>query len=164
VIPGYEEVVGVDSSKREFEIPGRILHQPKFPRPSGRGLFTVHPLHENSLHEDDLQMMSVRSEGQFNTVVYEEEDRYRGQERRDVVLMNEEDMKRRGLSENQRVDVKSAVGQMSGLFARSFAIRQGCVLMYYPEVNAIIGRAVDPESRTPAFKATAVRISASCPL
>ena len=32
--------------------------------------------------------MTVRSEGQFNTVVYEEEDIYRGQERRDVILMN----------------------------------------------------------------------------
>ena len=28
--------------------------------------------------------MTLRSEGQFNTVVYEEEDRYRGQERRDA--------------------------------------------------------------------------------
>ena len=32
--------------------------------------------------------MTVRSEGQFNTVVYEEEDLYRGQDRRDVILMN----------------------------------------------------------------------------
>ena len=31
--------------------------------------------------------MTVRSEGQFNTVVYEEEDIYRAQERRDVILM-----------------------------------------------------------------------------
>ena len=29
--------------------------------------------------------MTLRSEGQFNTVVYEDEDVYRGNERRDVV-------------------------------------------------------------------------------
>ena len=32
--------------------------------------------------------MTVRSEGQFNTVVYEEEDLYRGQTRRDVILLH----------------------------------------------------------------------------
>ena len=32
--------------------------------------------------------MTVRSEGQFNTVVYEEEDVYRGQDRRDVILLH----------------------------------------------------------------------------
>ena len=41
--------------------------------------------------------MTVRSEGQFNTVVYEDEDIYRGQERRDVILMNERDIARLGL-------------------------------------------------------------------
>ena len=42
--------------------------------------------------ERQLRLMTVRSEGQFNTVVYEEEDIYRGQERRDVILMNPADM------------------------------------------------------------------------
>ena len=44
-----------------------------------------------------LRLMTVRSEGQFNTVVYEEEDIYRGQERRDVILMNPADIERLGL-------------------------------------------------------------------
>jgi hypothetical protein len=35
--------------------------------------------------------MPLRSERQFNTVVYENEDIYRGNERRDVVMMNEAD-------------------------------------------------------------------------
>ncbi len=158
-IPEYDELRRVDSEKREFTVPGRMLHQAKFPRPSGRGLFTIHPLHDNSLEENQLHLMSVRSEGQFNTVVYEEEDRYRGQERRDVLLMNSLDMQRRGLKENQKVTVTSSTGQVSGLLARSFAIREGCVLMYYPEANALISRAVDPESRTPAFKATRVLVT-----
>ena len=43
--------------------------------------------------------MTVRSEGQFNTVVYEEEDIYRGQERRDVIMIHPSDMERMGLDE-----------------------------------------------------------------
>ncbi len=31
-----------------------------------------------------MRLMTIRSEGQFNTVVYEEEDIYRAQDRRDV--------------------------------------------------------------------------------
>ncbi len=42
--------------------------------------------------------MTVRSEGQFNTVVYEEEDLYRGQERRDLILMHPEDLSRLGFT------------------------------------------------------------------
>ena len=49
--------------------------------------------------------MTVRSEGQFNTVVYEDEDIYRGQERRDVILLHPDDMRRLGLAEDQRVTV-----------------------------------------------------------
>jgi len=38
--------------------------------------------------------MTIRSEGQFNTVVYEEEDLYRNQTRRDIVLMHPDDISR----------------------------------------------------------------------
>jgi hypothetical protein len=31
--------------------------------------------------------------------------------------------------------------------------------MYYPEVNSLIGQAVDPLSKTPGFKSTIVAIS-----
>ena len=43
--------------------------------------------------------MTVRSEGQFNTVVYETEDFYRGQERRDVILLHPDDAARLGFAE-----------------------------------------------------------------
>ena len=50
---------------------------------------------------------------------------------------------------------------MRGLLARPFVdIKPGNVLMYFPEANALVGREVDPDSKTPAFKAVAVRIEA----
>ena len=64
---------------------------------------------------EQLRLMTVRSEGQFNTVVYEEEDIYRGQERRDVILMNQADIERLGLQVDQRVTVRSETGAMRGI-------------------------------------------------
>lgn len=104
--------------------------------------------------------MTVRSEGQFNTVVYEEHDLYRGQDRRDVVLIHSDDVQRLGLKEDQRVTIKSSTGEMKNILVRPYDdIRAGNVLMYYPEANVLVSRDVDPQSRTPAFKGELVTIS-----
>jgi anaerobic selenocysteine-containing dehydrogenase len=92
-------------------------------------------------------------------VVYEDKDLYRGQERRDVVLMNEKDMASISLIKNSPVMVKSKTGALHNILARPFDIKRGAVLMYYPEVNSLIGRTVDPLSKTPGFKSAIVAIS-----
>ena len=38
----------------------------------------------------------------------------------------------------------------------SFDVKRGGLLTYYPEANVLTGTAVDPSSRTPAFKSTPV--------
>src|SRR6202008_957939 len=101
---------------------------------------------------------TVRSEGQFNTVVYEDTDIYRGQERRDVILMNPGDIASRGLRIDQRVSVHRSVGVLHGILVRAFDIRAGNALMYYPEANVLVPNTTDPDSKTPAFKAVAIRI------
>ena len=58
--------------------------------------------------------MTVRSEGQFNTVVYDTEDRYRGISGRNVVMINEKDMEKLNLREGNRVTVKNETGEMTG--------------------------------------------------
>jgi anaerobic selenocysteine-containing dehydrogenase len=103
-------------------------------------------------------LMTVRSEGQFNTVVYETEDYYRGQERRDVVLLAEEDMRALGLKRDDVVRVKSETGTLGPVLVRPFAVRQGAAVMYYPEANVLVPRASDPRSRTPAFKAIPISL------
>jgi anaerobic selenocysteine-containing dehydrogenase len=102
--------------------------------------------------------MTVRSEGQFNTVVYEDTDTYRGQERRDVILMSRVDMDRLGLRLDQRVTVRSDTGSMSEILVRPFDIRAGNALMYYPEANVLVPRTIDPLSKTPAFKSVLITI------
>src|SRR5205085_4292686 len=113
------------------------------------------------LENDQMRLMTVRSEGQFNTVVYEEEDIYRGQDGRDVILMNPADIVRMGLKEDQRVTVSNDVGQMHNIRVRPFDIAEGCALMYYPEANLLVSNSVDPRSKTPAFKSAVVRVVAS---
>jgi anaerobic selenocysteine-containing dehydrogenase len=103
--------------------------------------------------------MTLRSEGQFNTVVYEDEDLYRGNERRDVVMLNEAEARRRGLRRDQRVAVSSEVGTMQVL-VRFAPLPEGNAAMYYPEANALIPRRIDPASGTPVFKSVAVSIRA----
>jgi anaerobic selenocysteine-containing dehydrogenase len=102
-------------------------------------------------------MMTIRSEGQFNTVVYEEEDLYRGNTRRDVIMMSADDVSRLGLIEGQTVTVHSNTGSMD-VVVSVVNIRSGNVAMYYPEANVLVDRRLDPESLTPAFKSVAVRI------
>ncbi len=102
--------------------------------------------------------MTVRSEGQFNTVVYEEEDIYRGQDRRNVILLNRADIERLGLRVEQRVTVRSAAGSLSGILVRDYDIRAGNALMYFPEANALVPTTTDPESKTPAFKAVPITL------
>lgn len=159
LIPHLEPMAEIGASKQEFEIPGRVLHRPKFGTASGRARFRAHPIPQLPvLAEDEFRLMTGRSEGQFNTVVYEDYDLYRGQERRDVILLNSSDIERLGLQPDQPLEVRSDAGTMSGVVVRPFEIAAGCALMYYPEANVLIGRQTDPRSRTPAFKSTTVRI------
>ena len=159
IIPGYEHIKNIGTTKDEFHIPGRILHTPTFPTESGKAKFIYHSIPNlKPLKEDELQLLSVRSEGQFNTVVYEDEDLYRGQDRRNVVLMNKNDMDRLGFIKDDRVIVKSKTGVLDNILARPFDIKKGAVLMYYPEVNSLVSQEVDPQSRTPSFKSTLVTV------
>lgn len=159
VIPGLESLATVDQTKQEFQIPGRTFHTPKFPTPSGKAILHTHRLPALAGNGGELRLMTVRSEGQFNTVVYENEDLYRGQDRRDIILLHPDDLAARGLKHDQLVVVKSSTGTMQKILARAFPeIRSGNAMMYYPEANVLVPRTSDPQSKTPAFKCVIVTI------
>ncbi len=162
VVPGFDKLGAIEKTKQEFVIDGRIIHQPKFPTADGRAALHVHRLPDLiGTAEGQLRMMTVRSEGQFNTVVYEEEDLYRNQDRRDVILMHPDDLQRLGLKHDQRVSVSSQTGVMRGLLARGYEkIRAGNALTYYPESNVLVPRQADPQSKTPTFKNIVVTVQA----
>jgi molybdopterin-dependent oxidoreductase alpha subunit len=157
VIPDFEALADLDASKKEFHITGRIKHAPTFATASGKAIFRAVPIPQRNLQPNELRLMTIRSEGQFNTVVYEEEDIYRGQERRDVILMHRDDIRRLQLRVDQRVQVRSAVGEMRVL-VREFDVRAGNAVMYFPEANVLVSASVDPQSHTPAFKSVTITV------
>jgi molybdopterin-dependent oxidoreductase alpha subunit len=173
IVPGLEKIGEIDRTKQEFAIPGRAVHTPVFATADGKARMHVHDLPElagsahaesnnsplTSHHSRALRLMTIRSEGQFNTVVYEDYDLYRGVERRDVILLHPDDIAELGLVHGKRVRVKSASGEMAGILVHSFAdIRPGNAAMYYPEANALVPRTIDSLSKTPAFKCVVVTI------
>lgn len=160
IVPGWEPVSDIARTKKEFQIPGRTLHSPVFPTRSGKAQLKTFDLPELSGGGEWLRLMTVRSEGQFNTVVYEEEDLYRGQDRRDIILLHPSDIERLRLVPESRVTVSNETGAMKGIIVRAFdTIKAGNALMYYPESNVLVPRNVDPASKTPAFKNVLVRVA-----
>lgn len=157
VVPGYEAIGEIDRSRAEFQIAGRTLHSPSFHTGSGKAQAYVTPVPDCPLDDGEFRLMTFRSEGQFNTVVYEDEDIYRGNERRDVVMMNEADARRLDLRPDARVVVENQTGRMEAL-VRFAALPRGNLAMYYPEANVLIPRRIDPASGTPVFKSTRARI------
>ena len=159
-IPGFEEMSAIDETKKEFQITGRTFHEPRFATDTTRARFHPVPIPPLRGGDDRLRLMTIRSEGQFNTVVYEEEDRYRGQERRDVIMMSPADVARLGLANDVPVTVIGEAGSMTRILVRTIDIPPGNCVMYYPEANVLLPRTVDPDSRTPAFKNGLVSVMA----
>jgi anaerobic selenocysteine-containing dehydrogenase len=157
VVPGFGAMATIDDTRREFTIDGRTFSEPCFPTADGRARFHPTPLADFAPAPGEFRLMTLRSEGQFNTVVYEEEDVYRGNARRDVVMMAAADAARLGLVEGDRVVVETDAGALEVATA-IVDIRPGSLAMYYPEANALVPRRLDARSKTPAFKSVAARV------
>jgi molybdopterin-dependent oxidoreductase alpha subunit len=115
-----------------------------------------------------LQLITLRSNDQFNTTVYSFDDRFRGVKgTRMVVFMNGDDIAALGLRPDEFVDLATAMDEavereVRGLRIVPYDIPRGCVGAYYPEVNALIPLSHhDRRAGTPAYKATPVRLARS---
>ncbi|MFT5142751.1 MAG: molybdopterin-dependent oxidoreductase alpha subunit [Rhodothermales bacterium] len=163
VIPGYAALSEMDRTREEFHIEGRTLHTPVFPTDSGLARMHVHSVAgPRTLEAGESRLMTIRSEGQFNTVVYEEEDLYRGIRARDVILMHPADVSAAGLKQGDRVAVHGPAGSLFPITVEEFErIRPGSSAMYFPEANRLLSREVDPTSRTPAFKGAIIKVEKS---
>jgi len=159
-VAGYEQIKDIEQPNGEFQIKGRTFHDPTFNLPGGKANFSIVELPKNELPESGYMMMTLRSEGQFNSVVYDEEDLYRGNTTRDVVMMSAADASALGAVEGQRVRVFNALGELH-LKVAIVEIRDRNVALYYPEANVLVPQRIDPNSLTPAFKSVPVEIELS---
>ena len=114
---------------------------------------------------DVVQLITLRSNDQFNTTVYGYDDRFRGiHGTRMVVLMHRNDMARFGLNERDMVTLSTAVDDgrqrtVSGLMVVPYNIPEGNIAAYYPECNPLLPLWHHAEgSLTPAAKSIPVRV------
>ncbi len=157
-VPGYSKAGAIGTTGKEFHVEGRVKHEPRFLFPDGRARFQKVDTPLDNLNPGELRLMTIRSEGQFNTVVYEEHDRYRNQRSREVILMNAGDIEALGLSDGDRVTVCSETGEIRNVRVAAYNIARSCAAMYYPEANALVGSRVDAKSGTPAFKNVRIKV------
>lgn len=158
-VPGMEALADIDTTKQEFHVGGRLLHAPVFNTANGKARFSSHEIPDPNEAGYPFLLTSVRSEGQFNTIIYEEFDSYRNTSSRWTVLMNEKDMQALTLRKGDRLTLASAHGEMRQVAVQAFDLPAGNMMAYFPEANVLIGRRRDPKSLTPAFKSVPVRIS-----
>jgi len=161
IVPGLEQLADIDVAKREFHIGQRVLHEPRFGTPDQKARLCITPIPPApaAAQTRSLTLATVRSEGQFNTMIYEERDSYRNGAGRDSIFLNRDDIAEFGLAAGQRARFASATGTMEAVVV-PFDLPRGSALAYYPEANVLVGRAVDPRSKTPAFKSVPVWVEA----
>lgn len=158
IVPGMQDLAEIDVAKREFHIANRLIHKPAFNTPSGKAQFRAIDL-PSAPTARGFALSTIRSEGQFNSIIYEDKDSYRGTQTRWSVLMNAADLKALGVEPGGLVTLRSDHGEMENVRAYAFDVPEGDVFAYYPEANVLTGTDVDPRSRTPSFKYTRVDIA-----
>jgi len=162
LIPGFAALADIDETKTEFHIDGRYLAKPHFTTKSGRAKFCI-PTQtswktKTTENSNQFTLTSVRSEGQFNTIIYSEEDVYRRQSHRKVLFISAEDIEKLKLKTEDKVDVSNATGTLSSFSIALYDIKPGNVMCYFPEANVLVPQSVDQRSRTPSFKSVSVSI------
>jgi molybdopterin-dependent oxidoreductase alpha subunit len=160
-----------DFNRRMFE-PGGFprplaARERKWKTPNGKANFTVPKSAFSLPPEGDgiYELMTMRADGQFNTTIYTEDDRFRGiQGSRYVLLMNPADMDAEGLKAGDTVTLSTQADDgvertLSELQVVAYDIPRKSVAGYYPECNGLIPLWHYAEgSKVPAAKSVPVRI------
>jgi molybdopterin-dependent oxidoreductase alpha subunit len=140
-----------DTGKANFAVPGGLEADPDLPPRGG----------------EILDLITLRSNDQFNTTVYGYHDRFRGVNgTRDILFMNAIDIDRLGLRDGEQAAVETVsedgiARRLGGLRIVAYDIPKGNCAGYYPEMNVLIPLwHHDAQSKTPAAKSIAVRVVA----
>ncbi|SFU26296.1 FdhF/YdeP family oxidoreductase [Paraburkholderia aspalathi] len=150
-LPARERKWQTKSGKAEFMVPESLDEDP-----------------DMTEHEPQaLRLMTLRSDSQFNTTIYNLDDRFRGiKGTRMVVLMNRADMALRSLQEGEEVTLQTIADdgidrRVEGLRIVPYDIPRGCIAGYYPECNPLLPLwHYAKESKVPGAKSIPVRIAA----
>jgi molybdopterin-dependent oxidoreductase alpha subunit len=163
-IPGFQDFNQRIREPRGFYLPNsaRTLD---FKALGGLAHFTRIPLPRIELEPGQLILMTIRSHDQFNTTVYDVNDRYRGiHGHRHVLLMNRADLEARGLKAGDKVIITSHFRgekrRAAGFTVTEYDIPRGCAAAYFPEANSLVPLEQYAEkSRTPASKSVIISVA-----
>lgn len=161
-----------DFNHRMFE-PGGFprplaARERKWKTPNGKANFTVpkFTLSTPPTEHGVFELMTMRADGQFNTTIYTEDDRFRGiQGGRYVVFMNPDDIAEHDLKAGDLISlstvandaVERSVGELQVV---AYDIPRKAMAGYYPELNELIPLWHFAEgSKVPAAKSIPVRLS-----
>lgn len=163
VIPGFNKFNEKVRMPGGFYLPNGPRER-NFTTENGKANFTVTEMRKHELAPGQLVLMTIRSHDQFNTTIYDYNDRYRGVhgERR-VIFMNPQDMRERGIREKLLVNITSHYeGQerkAEKFIAIPYDIPKGNTAAYYPEANVLVPVAsVAYISNTPTSKFVVVTV------
>jgi len=165
VAKGFENTS--DRSKGSgYYLPNNVRELDFSKLPGGKAQFSLNPLPDHQLAEDEMLLMTIRSHDQFNTTIYGLDDRYRGiyGERR-VVFMNSEDMQQRGLKNLDVIDLTSSYdGELRravNFKVVTYNIPKRNLAAYFPETNLLVPyNHFADGSKTPISKSIKVRVVA----
>ena len=125
---------------------------------------------QGQARRDVLQLMTLRSNDQFNTTIYGFDDRFRGVSgTRTVIFMNRNDIVRLGFAAGDWVMLTTAVEpeiprQVGPMQIIAYDIPQGCSAAYYPECNPLVPLWHHAErSKVPAAKSIPITLSHAVP-
>ena len=162
-IPGFDDMNRRVRQPGGFALPNAARGR-RFQTRSGKAIFTVHPIPRIRLAADEFLLATIRAHDQFNTTIYDEDDRYRGvRGGRYVVFVPPADLSRLGIEPMQRVRIESihrgTVRSVEGFVAVPYDLPPRCAAAYFPEANPLVP--IEHHawgSRTPASKSIRVRI------
>ncbi|AJZ61211.1 molybdopterin oxidoreductase family protein [Paraburkholderia fungorum] len=150
-LPARERKWQTKSGKAEFMVPESLDEDPDM----------------TAREPEALRLMTLRSDSQFNTTIYNLDDRFRGiKGTRMVILMNRADMASRSLEEGEQITLQTIADdgvdrRVEGLRVVPYDIPLGCVAGYFPECNPLLPLWHHAkESKVPGAKSIPVRIAA----
>lgn len=165
-IPGFEDYNNRVRRAGGFYLPNGPRER-KFTTKSGKAGFTINPVPQHNLKEGSYKMMTIRSHDQYNTTIYDLNDRYRGiHHGRRVVFMNADDMKKADLKQGDFVDLLSYYDGKERVAPHfmvvSYDIPRQCTATYFPEANILISiNSKADRSDTPVSKLVVVTMRKS---
>ncbi|WP_416424211.1 FdhF/YdeP family oxidoreductase [Pseudomonas sp. App30] len=140
---------------------------------SGKAQFTASLLPEDLVNAGvrkmnvapDLILQTMRSHDQYNTTLYGLDDRYRGvYGMRDVVFVNEADIRKLGMAPGDKVDLvalwdDNRERRVKGFTLIAYDIPEGQAAAYYPETNPLVPlESYGDRTFTPTSKFIAIKV------